>query len=180
MDMRAGSGREGGGEGDTAHQWMKWSEAFANAHSPKSLALLLALGVATGLFPLCGLEIAVGQMSLRMVGSVEPSFIEPAQTMWLNAALLLALNLAMLPFELLLITPFTTLGAHVMHASAPDITSKMWAYELLRHPKEMKVAMMHSCVGWALLLPFLVGGLFLVLVPVVRILTQKIFKVLKD
>jgi len=70
----------------------------------------------TGLFPLCGLEIAVGQMSLRMVGSVEPSFIEPAQTMWLNAALLLALNLAMLPFELLLITPFTTLGAHVMHA----------------------------------------------------------------
>jgi hypothetical protein len=32
--------------------WVLWSEAFVAAHSPRSLALLLALGVATGLFPL--------------------------------------------------------------------------------------------------------------------------------
>ena len=32
------------------------------------LALLIALGVATGLFPVCGLEIVVGQIALRMVG----------------------------------------------------------------------------------------------------------------
>ena len=53
------------------------------------------------------------------VGSVEPSFVEPAQTMWLNAAMMLALNLVMLPFELLLIAPFTTLGAKIMNASQP-------------------------------------------------------------
>jgi hypothetical protein len=52
-----------------------------------------------GLFPLCGLEIFVGQISLRMLGSVEPTFIEPEQTMWLNAALMFALNIVMLPFE---------------------------------------------------------------------------------
>jgi hypothetical protein len=32
--------------------WVRWSEAFVASHSPRSLALLLALGVATGLFPL--------------------------------------------------------------------------------------------------------------------------------
>ena len=101
---------------------------------------------------------AVGQIALRMIGSVEPSFVEPDQTMWLNSGMMLLLNIVMLPFELLLITPFTTLGAKVMHASVPDITSKMWAYELLRHPKEMKIAMLHSCLGWALVLPFLVAG----------------------
>ena len=118
----------------------------------------LCVQCVTGLFPLCGLEVFVGQVCLRMVGSVEPSFVEPAQTMWLNVALMLAVNIAMLPFELLLITPFTLLGAKVMRASVPDVTSKMWAFELLRHPKETKVAMLHSCVGWALMLPFLVGG----------------------
>ena len=110
------------------------------------------------MFPLCGLEVCVGQVCLRMVGSIEPSFIEPAQTMWINVAIIFILNVVMLPVELLLITPFTTLGAKVMHASAPDIVSKMWVLELRRHPAEMKVAMMHSCLGWALLFPFLVAG----------------------
>jgi hypothetical protein len=112
----------------------------------------------SGLFPICGLEIFVGQVCLRMLGSIEPSFVEPAQTMWLNIAIMCALNLIMLPVELLLITPFTTLGAKVMHASVLDITSKMWVLELRRHPVEMKIAMMHSVLGWAILSPFLVAG----------------------
>jgi len=33
--------------------------------------------------------------------------------------MMLALNLVMLPIELLLITPFTTLGAKVMNATQP-------------------------------------------------------------
>ena len=78
--------------------------------------------------------------------------------MWLNITIMFALNLIMLPIELLLITPFTTLGAKVMHASVLDISSKMWVLELRRHPSEMKIAMMHSCLGWAILSPFLVAG----------------------
>ena len=165
---------------DVGRDWLPWAEAFSNAHSPRSLALLLALGVATGLFPVCGLEMLVGQISLRMVGSVEPAFIQPAQAMYLNAALVFALNILLLPFELLLITPFTVLGAKLMRASAPDTTNKIWALELLQHPKEMRIAMMHSCLGWAMLTPLIVGSLWLALTPVVRILTQRLFKVLKD
>lgn len=161
-------------------RWGPWSEVFASGHSPKSLALLLAAGIVTGLFPICGLEIFVGQVCLRMLGSIEPSFVEPAQTMWLNITIMFALNLIMLPIELLLITPFTTLGAKVMHASVRDISSKIWVLELRRHPSEMKIAMMHSCLGWAILSPFLVAGLYLLLTQPVRILTQRVFKCLKD
>lgn len=114
--------------------------------------------IVAGLFPLCGLEVCVGQICLRMIGSVEPSFIEPAQTMWINVAIIFVLNLVMIPLELLLITPFTALGAKIMRASAPDTVSKMWILELRRHPAEMKIAMLHSCLGWALLSPFLVAG----------------------
>jgi hypothetical protein len=86
------------------------AKRFLDGHNPRSLALLLAVGLITGLTPVVGLDFVLGQIFLRTLGAVDDKFTDDGEVAALNALVVFLLNFLLLPVDLLFMGPYQTPG----------------------------------------------------------------------
>lgn len=128
--------------------------AIRKGAEPKELALSVALGFTTGVFPLCGLTAALcGCVALVMRFSCHPPIMMLA-------------NFAATPLELSLIVPFIRLGETVTGSSPlPISTDALWQAITGQASLRILLSLFHAVLGWAIAAPFLVWIMYRIMLP---------------
>ncbi|KAL6864944.1 hypothetical protein ACP4OV_016095 [Aristida adscensionis] len=129
---------------------------------PKQLAFSAALGVTIGIFPICGTTVILGGVAIAMLGSR------------CNAVTVMVLNLAVTPLELSLIIPFLRLGEAATGSGQFPLTPDAFKKVITGHAsKDVLLSIVHAMLGWLMAAPFVLGGLYIILIPCFKVLVDK-------
>eukprot|EP00898_Chlorokybus_atmophyticus_P001488 jgi/Chlat1/233/Chrsp1S03044 len=120
---------------------------------PKHLALSLALGADAGLFPIVGVT---ALLCLAL------AYCLRSRT---HAPTMLIANMLVTPIEVSLALPLMKLGEFVCRAKPiPLSPSELWK-ALLENPSLALRGMMYAIIGWALVSPLILAGLYYTMLP---------------
>jgi hypothetical protein len=130
---------------------------FRQGLTPSQLALTIALGVAVGILPLLwGATPLCALLSFRLR---------------LNQVAIQAVNYLVYPLQLALFVPFYSLGATIFPwgpVFSADSLLAGWQDDLRGNIFLLFVATLKALGVWFLMAPFLAGGLYLLVLPVVK------------
>nr|XP_034900020.1 uncharacterized protein LOC118037945 isoform X4 [Populus alba] len=112
---------------------------------PKQLAFSTALGIALGIFPICGVTVLLCGLAIALLGSL------------CHAPTVLLANFIATPIELSLVVPFLRLG-EVMSGGPPfPLTSDA----------------LKKLLGWLVAAPFILAALYIIFLPCFKVLVHK-------
>jgi uncharacterized protein (DUF2062 family) len=126
--------------------------------TPEGIALALAFGLAAGIFPVIG--------ATTLLGLVTGAILR------LNQPALQLANWLAYPLQLVLILPLVRLGEWVLGAPPASFSVSHVVARVAADPVEAVATFgttgLHGILGWVTVLPFVVLGLYRLLLPVLR------------
>lgn len=129
---------------------------------PKTLALSAALGFTLGIFPIYGVTALMCACAIWILGPR------------CNAPTMLISNLIATPVELSLVVPFLRLGEAVVGGRHLLLSKDaLWRAVTGRASWDVVLGLWHAFLGWAIASPFIVGFLFVMLLPLMRIAIKR-------
>ncbi|KAL2613530.1 hypothetical protein R1flu_025222 [Riccia fluitans] len=125
---------------------------------PEVVAFSGALGITLGIFPIYGVTALLCAFAIGLLGTR------------CNAPTMLLANLIATPVELSLVIPFLRLGEWVV-GGKHLLLSKNALWEALTGKASLEVllGLWHALVGWSVAAPVIVAGLYLSLLPLVKL-----------
>ena len=130
---------------------------FRQGLTPPQLALTIALGAAVGILPL--------------VWGATPLCALLAFRLRLNQFAIQAVNYLLYPLQIALFIPFYTLGSAIFPwGPAFSVESLLagWQQDLRGNLLLVLIATLKALGAWLLMAPFLAGGLYLLILPVLQ------------
>lgn len=129
---------------------------------PNQLAFSAALGITLGVFPICGVTVFLCGMAIALLGS------------YCHAPTMMLTNFMATPIELSLIVPFLRFGEFMSGGPHFPLTSDALKKVLTGQAShEVILSVVHALYGWLAASPFILGALYIVFLPLFRILVQK-------
>ncbi|XP_043707515.1 uncharacterized protein LOC122656887 [Telopea speciosissima] len=129
---------------------------------PKQLAFSTALGFTLGVFPICGVTFFLCGMAIALLGSRCHS-----------PSVMLA-NFVATPVELSLVIPFLRFGEVISGGPHFPLTSDALKKVFTGQASwEVLLSIAHALLGWLIAAPFILGALYLVLLPCFKYLVSK-------
>ncbi|KAI5593939.1 hypothetical protein POPTR_003G048300v4 [Populus trichocarpa] len=129
---------------------------------PKQLAFSTALGIALGIFPICGVTVLLCGLAIALLGSL------------CHAPTVLLANFIATPIELSLVVPFLRFG-EVMSGGPPfPLTSDALKKVLTgQASREVILSIAHALLGWLVAAPFILAALYIIFLPCFKVLVHK-------
>jgi hypothetical protein len=129
---------------------------------PKQLAFSAALGITLGIFPICGVTVLLCGMAIALLGSL------------CHAPTVMLANFIATPIELSLMIPFLRLGEVISCGPHFPLTSDALKKLLTGKASwEVLQSVLHALLGWVFAAPFIMGALYIIMVPCFKILVLK-------
>ncbi|TKY49919.1 hypothetical protein E2542_SST27368 [Spatholobus suberectus] len=129
---------------------------------PNQLAFSAALGLTLGVFPICGVTVFLCGMAIALLGS------------FCHAPTVMLANFIATPIELSLVVPFLRFGEFISGGSHFPLTSDALKKVLTgQASREVILSVAHALLGWLVATPFILGALYIVLLPCFKILVHK-------
>jgi len=132
--------------------------------SPEGIALSLAFGLAAGIFPVIGATTLLG----LAIGAI----------LRLNQPALQLANWLAHPLQLILILPLVRLGERVAGVPPTPFAVSQVVARVAADPVDALAAFgmtgLHGILGWVTVLPFVVLGLYRLLLPVLRAASRRV------
>lgn len=129
---------------------------------PKQLATSAALGITFGVFPVYGVTVLLCAIVVAVLRSN------------CHVPTLMLANLVATPLQLGLVVPFIRLGECVVRGEHVVLTpNALWLAITGRASHAILFGLLHALVGWAIIAPPLLGGLYFVFLPLFRYLIKK-------
>ncbi|KAM0019340.1 hypothetical protein Hdeb2414_s0026g00684341 [Helianthus debilis subsp. tardiflorus] len=129
---------------------------------PKELALSAALGITLGVFPIVGVTFFLCVLAITMLGTA------------VNAPTVMLANFLATPIELSLIIVFLRFGEFITGGAHFPLTADALKKVLTgKASKEILLSIVHALLGWLVLAPFILGLLYIVLVPCFTMLVRR-------
>ncbi|KAK2658808.1 hypothetical protein Ddye_005341 [Dipteronia dyeriana] len=137
-------------------------EILKRGTEPKELAFSTALGFTLGLFPICGVPVFLCGMAIAVLKSN------------CHAASMMLANFVSTPVELSLVVPFLRFGETITGGSHFPLTSDALKKVLTgQASQEILISIGHALLGWLVAVPFIFAALYILLLPVFKILVLK-------
>ncbi|KAK3229692.1 hypothetical protein Dsin_001573 [Dipteronia sinensis] len=152
-------------------------EILKRGTEPKELAFSTALGFTLGLFPIC-VEMQLDFTDEAMALSGVPVFLCGMAIAVLksncHAASMMLANFVSTPVELSLVVPFLRFGETITGGSHFPLTSDALKKVLTgQASQEILISIGHALLGWLVAAPFIFATLYILLLPVFKILVLK-------
>jgi uncharacterized protein (DUF2062 family) len=132
--------------------------------SPDTIALTVGVGLCIAIIPIIGVTTAL-------------SFLA-AWALRLNQPIIQTINWTSYPLQLLMIVPFIRLGEKLFHAPRMRFSLEellaMARADPLGTLSRLGATFGHATVAWLLCAPLLVGTVYLLMRPVVRVLAERV------
>ncbi|KAL9245142.1 hypothetical protein vseg_018827 [Gypsophila vaccaria] len=129
---------------------------------PKQLAFSSALGFTLGVFPICGVTVFLCGLAIPILGSR------------CHAPTVLLMNFVATPIELSLIIPFLRLGETISGGSQFPLTSDALKKVLTgKASTDVLMSIVHAMLGWLVAAPFILAVLYVLLLPIFKVLVRK-------
>ncbi|KAE9593951.1 hypothetical protein Lalb_Chr18g0048451 [Lupinus albus] len=129
---------------------------------PKQLAFSAALGITMGVFPICGVTVFLCVMAIALLGS------------FCHAPTVMLANFIATPIELSLVVPFLRFGEAITGGSHFPLTSDALKKVLTGQAShEVLLSVAHALLGWLAASPFILGALYILLIPCFKFLVLK-------
>ncbi|CAM8921653.1 unnamed protein product [Rhodiola kirilowii] len=129
---------------------------------PGQLAFSTALGFTLGVFPICGVTVFLCGIAIALLGSLCHS-----------PSMMLA-NFIATPIELSLIVPFLRLGEFIAGGPHFPLTTDALKRVLTGHASNQVLqSIVNALLGWLVAAPFILGGLYILLLPCFKVLVRK-------
>ncbi|KAL2520316.1 hypothetical protein Fot_24239 [Forsythia ovata] len=129
---------------------------------PKQLAFSGALGITLGVFPICGVTVFLCGMAIAVLGS------------FCHAPTVMLTNFIATPVELSLVVPFLRFGEFIAGGPHFPLTSDAFKKVLTgQASREVLQSIFHALLGWVVAAPFILGTLYILLLPCFKILVRK-------
>lgn len=129
---------------------------------PKELAFSSALGFTLGLFPICGVTVFLCGVAIALLGHR------------CHAPSMMLFNFVATPIELSLVIPFLRLGEMIAGGPHFPLTSDALKKVLTGQAStELLLSIFHAMLGWSVASPLILAALFLVFLPVFKILVDR-------
>nr|KYP59824.1 hypothetical protein KK1_015265 [Cajanus cajan] len=129
---------------------------------PSQLAFSGALGITLGVFPICGVTVFLCGMAIALLGS------------FCHAPTVMLANFIATPIELSLVVPFLRFGELITGGSHFPLTSDALKKVLTgQASQEVILSVARAILGWLVASPFILGALYIVLLPCFKILVHK-------
>ncbi|XP_047328459.1 uncharacterized protein LOC124931919 [Impatiens glandulifera] len=126
---------------------------------PKQLAFSTALGFVLGVFPICGVTFFLCGMAIALLGS------------FCHAPTVMLSNFVATPIELSLMVPFLRLGEAISGGDHFPLTTDALKKILTGHAsREVLESIYHALLGWLVASPFIVIALYILCLPIFKIL----------
>ncbi|RDY07544.1 hypothetical protein CR513_08328, partial [Mucuna pruriens] len=129
---------------------------------PKQLAFSAALGITLGVFPICGVTVFLCGMAIALLGSL------------CHAPTVMLANFIATPIELSLVVPFLRFGEVISGGPHFPLTSDALKKVLTgQASRDVILSVAHALLGWLVASPFILGTLYIVLLPCFKFLVHK-------
>ncbi|KAL5776056.1 hypothetical protein ACOSP7_008982 [Xanthoceras sorbifolium] len=129
---------------------------------PKELAFSTAFGFTLGLFPICGVTVFLCGMAIAVLKTN------------CHAPSMMLANFIATPIELSLMVPFLRFGETITGGPHFPLTTDALKKVLTgQASQEVLSSIGHALLGWLVAAPFIVAALYIVLLPVFKILVHK-------
>ncbi|CAL9085881.1 unnamed protein product [Musa textilis] len=129
---------------------------------PKQLAFSTALGMSLGLFPICGVTVFLCGMAIAILRH------------HCHAPSVMLANFVATPIELSLVIPFLRLGELITGGPHFPLTSDALSKVVSGQASQgVLIAILHALLGWIVAVPFILGTLYMILVPCFKFLVKK-------
>lgn len=129
---------------------------------PKELAFSTALGTTLGLFPICGIPVFLCGVAITILRDR------------CHAPSIMLANIIATPLELSLVIPFLRLGEIICGGPRFPLTPNALKKVVTGQASlEVLLAVAHAVIGWIVAAPFVLGVLYIALVPTFKYLVQK-------
>ncbi|KAL4559638.1 hypothetical protein LXL04_031781 [Taraxacum kok-saghyz] len=129
---------------------------------PKQLALSTAIGISLGVFPIVGVTVCLCGLAIALLGSS------------VNAPTVMLANFIATPLELSLMIVFLRFGEFITGGGHFPLNSDALK-KVLTGEASMEIfrSLLNALLGWLVLAPLILGGLYVILLPVFVILVHK-------
>ncbi|CAA2987116.1 E3 ubiquitin- ligase [Olea europaea subsp. europaea] len=129
---------------------------------PKQLAFSGAVGITLGVFPICGVTVFLCGMAIAVLGSL------------CHAPTVMLTNFIATPVELSLVVPFLRFGEFITGGPHFPLTSDAFKKVLTgQASREVLQSIVHALLGWVVAAPFIMGTLYILLLPCFKVLVRK-------
>ncbi|XP_023760381.1 uncharacterized protein LOC111908814 [Lactuca sativa] len=137
-------------------------EILSRGAEPKQLAFSTALGITCGVFPIVGVTMFLCVLAIAVLGTS------------INAPTVMLANFVATPIELSLMIVFLRFGEYLTGGDHFSLTSDALKKVLTgKASKEILLSIAHALLGWFVMAPFILGILYVVLVPCFTMLVRK-------
>ncbi|KAI3686862.1 hypothetical protein L1987_80551 [Smallanthus sonchifolius] len=161
-DLPRRSGSQGIGTWINKQVVEPFVEILSRGAEPKELAFSAALGITLGVFPIVGVTFFLCLFAITILGTS------------VNAPTVMLANFVATPIELSLIIVFLRLGEFLTGGAHFPLTADALKKVLTgQGSKEILLSIVHALLGWFVLAPFILGLLYIVLVPCFTMLVRK-------
>ncbi|KAK9075535.1 hypothetical protein SSX86_003859 [Deinandra increscens subsp. villosa] len=162
MDLLRRSGLQGIGSWLNKKVVDPFVEILSRGAEPKQLAFSAALGITLGLFPIVGVPFFFCVLAIAMLGTS------------INAPTVMLANFVITPIELSLIIVFLRFGEFLTGGAHFPLTSDALKMVLTgKASMEIFLSIVHALLGWLVMAPFILGLVYIILVPCFTILVRK-------
>ncbi|XP_071694543.1 uncharacterized protein [Rutidosis leptorrhynchoides] len=137
-------------------------EILSRGAEPKQLAFSTALGITLGVFPIVGVPVFMCVLAIAVLGAS------------VNGPAIMLANFVVTPLELSLIIVFLRFGEFLTCGDHFPLNSDALKMILAGNgSKEILVSIVRALLGWLVMSPFILGILYIILVPCFTILVCK-------
>ncbi|KVH99366.1 uncharacterized protein LOC112514425 [Cynara cardunculus var. scolymus] len=137
-------------------------EILSRGAEPKQLAFSTALGTTLGVFPIVGVTFFLCLLAIAVLGSS------------VNAPAVMLANFVATPIEISLMIVFLRFGEFLTGGAHFPLTSDALKKVLTgKGSKEILLSVVRAMLGWLVMAPFIMGLLYLILVPCFKVLVRK-------
>nr|KAJ0200519.1 hypothetical protein LSAT_V11C600339630 [Lactuca sativa] len=144
-------------------------EILSRGAEPKQLAFSTALGITCGVFPIVGVTMFLCVLAIAVLGT---SINAP--TVMLANFVATPIELSVLIYVYSLMIVFLRFGEYLTGGDHFSLTSDALKKVLTgKASKEILLSIAHALLGWFVMAPFILGILYVVLVPCFTMLVRK-------
>ncbi|KAK9073431.1 hypothetical protein SSX86_007755 [Deinandra increscens subsp. villosa] len=139
-----------------------FTQILRRGAEPKQLAFSTALGISLGVFPIVGVTVFLCGLAIAVLGSS------------VNAPTVMLANFVATPLELSLMVVFLRFGEFVTGGAHFPLTSDALKKVLTGEAStEIFRSILNALLGWLVLAPFIMGALYIMLLPGFVMLVRK-------
>lgn len=129
---------------------------------PKQLAFSAALGITLGIFPICGVTVLLCGMAIAVLRSL------------CHSPTVMLANFIATPIELSLVVPFLRFGEAISGGPHFPLTSDALKKVLTGQASwDVVLSVAHALLGWLVAAPFILAILYMLFLPIFKILVPK-------